>query len=148
MSEKSTAELLAEREAKRAEDAHTRQEAHDTQRLSDLDALEIAEAEHGATNVAFVNVPYTPGLPTIVIVRVPSPPEMKRYRFLAKPKKPDEPLTEHITAANEAMADTCLAWPAVDVFAKICDARPGVKAQCGGAAVRLSLGHQEEEGKG
>jgi hypothetical protein len=147
MSEKSTAELLAEREAKRAEAAHARQEAHDKQRLSDLDFLEIAEVEHGATNVDFVNVPFTPGLPTLVIVRVPSPPEMKKYRYDAKPKKPDDPLTAHITSANESIADMCLVWPAADVFAKICDARPGVKAQCGGAAIRLSLGHQEEEGK-
>jgi hypothetical protein len=145
---KTASELLAEREAKRAEARDVVKEKWSVQKLLDLDAIEPLEAEHGPTNIAILDVEFTDGLPACCACRTPEDSEMKRYRHSVKPKKQDEHITANMSSAAEELAHVTLVYPTREVFAEMCKARPGIKAQLGALAVRLGTGKAEAEGKG
>lgn len=148
MSEKETpAEKLARLESAREAHKAAHEAARVEQRVKDLEALEPLIAEYGEDSIAVLNVPFTAGLPTCFAVRVADSVEMKRYRARAKPRKADDHLAEHLTAANEELAPLVLVYPDAETFEKMCKVRPGIKAQAGGAAIRLTLASQENEGK-
>ncbi len=52
----------------------------------DLEALDAAEIQYGDSNIGRLDIPFTPDLPTICLVRTPNPAEMKRYRFMTTPQ--------------------------------------------------------------
>lgn len=141
------ADKLAAREAKREAKRAATHEKWSAQKLLDLDAIEPLEETHGSTNIAILDVPYTDGLPACCACRTPEEPEMKRYRASVKPKKDGEPLTNNMTSAAEELAHVVLAYPSREVFAEMCAARPGIKAQLGGLAVKLAVGQAAAEGK-
>jgi hypothetical protein len=141
------AEKLAAREAERAARRAEIHEKWSAQKLLDLDKIEAIESAHGDTNIAILDVLYTEGLPACCACRTPEEPEMKRYRSSVKPKKDGEPLTNNMTSAAEELAHVVLVYPEREVFAEMCAARPGIKAQLGGLAVKLAVGRAETEGK-
>ncbi|MFA5436663.1 MAG: hypothetical protein WC372_11550 [Candidatus Neomarinimicrobiota bacterium] len=137
------ADLVAEVEARRAARKAALEEQRLTQRALDLEALDALEVEHGDSNVATLDVPYSPGLPTLVAVRCPTSPELKRYQARLRERNPNP-----ITAAEE-VARVCVVFPSSDdpTRATLLDARPGLLVQLGTLALGLATGRAAEEGK-
>jgi hypothetical protein len=138
------AEIEARRNARKA--ALLAQE--DEQRATDIEALDKAEVEHGDSNVCHMDVPYTPGMPTMVIARCPSPVHVKRYQDRVKPKangraSPDAPMD----AARELTA-MVLVYPSKEVFAELVEQRPSLDLQLGVEALGLAQASRADEGKG
>jgi hypothetical protein len=132
-------------EARRAERKAALDVQRKAQRVIDLAALDALEVEHGDSNVATVDVPYSPGLPTLAAVRCPKPPEVKRYRSRVKPDskgRPGDPV-----AAAEELAAVCVVYPDPDAYAALCEARPGIHVQLGVAAIQLAAGRADDAGK-
>lgn len=146
--ELSPEDKLEQRNAQREERKQATRDAWSLQKVKDLDIIEEIESRLGDTNVSILDVEYTAGLPACCACRTPTEVEMKRYRHSAKPKRQDEPLTTHAATAAEELAAVVLVFPEPAVFAEMCAARPGIKAQLGTLALRLATGRAEAEGKG
>lgn len=117
----------------------------EAQLVIDLTEVNKLEEEHGDGNVVIVNLAkFTPGLPSLLALKPPSPPQLKRYQDMCsgKGQKKGDPL-----AAAHLVADTCLLYPDKDIYEKILEESPGIKAIAGVAAVTRSAGSAEEEGK-
>lgn len=123
------------------------EESRIAQRAVDLEAIDPLEVEHGDTNVAIVEVPFTPGLPTMAAARTPTDPEMKRYQHRVKIKKVDGEMPD-FNAAYVELATSTLIYPDADTFAKMAAARPAIKFQLGLAAVKLAQAVEQAQGKG
>ncbi len=138
---------LEQIEAERKARKEALQAQADAQREVDLEALNAAEIERGDTSVCYIDVPYTPGLPTMAVARMPNPAELKRYRAGLK-VVPGEKLD--IGSGNDAAATlggaVCI-YPDQDLFAKMCEARPDLKSQLGSRAVKLAQGKAADEEK-
>lgn len=132
-------------EARRAE----RKEALEKQRLAqlavDLVALERLEEEHGDSNVARIDVPYTPGAVTFVVVKTPSSAYYKRWKSRVKPDAKGRP--GDAVAAAEELASVCRVYPDETQYEALCEARPGLHVKVGLEALKLSTGQAESEGK-
>ena len=111
----------------------------------DLEELDMLEEKHGDSNVGYVEVAYSPGLPTLAVVRTPAPSELKRYRDRVREKSKSADLGPDTGKAAEELAAVCLVYPEADVFAGMLAARPGLGAQLGLVAIGLAVG---DEGKG
>lgn len=141
MSDDKLSQVLEARAARKAKAA----EARNAQFALDLEAIDQLEIEHGDGNIAFLEVPFTDGLPVLVACRTPKPAEMKRYRSRldVKPgKKPDT------VAAAEELASVVRVYPDPEVYAELCAARPGVHVQLGVKSLELATASEAEEGKG
>ena len=139
---------IAEIEARRAARKAALAEQESAQRAVDLEALDAAEVEYGDSNVCHMDVPYTPGMPTLVIARCPKPSEVKRYQDRVKPKangkaSPDAPMD----AARELTA-VVLVYPSKEVFTELCEQRPSLDLQLGVEALGLAQASRVDEGKG
>ena len=145
MSEQNEETPLARVERLRAERKAAAQKAHDAQLAVDLEAIDLLEAEHGDSNVGVIRVGHTAGLPAAVACRCPKPVELKRFRALVTPKN-DRDRPDNVAPA-EQLGRVCLIYPDAETFAKLCDARPGLQAQLGKAAIELAVGAEEREGK-
>ncbi len=146
MSDEKHESPLERAERKRAERKAKLKEQEDAQRARDLEVVDALEEEHGDSKIAVLNVPYTPGLPTLVAARLPTDPEIKRYRYRCKDKGPKEP-GDAIGAAEELSAKTRV-YPDDETYAKICAERHGVPLQLGIISANLAIGKAEAEGKG
>jgi len=134
-------EIQARREAKREALEAQKEE----QRAIDLEALEALEDEHGINNIVWMDLPYTPGLVSLVAAKCPTPAYMKRYRDMCKTKNEKHP--DYIAAA-EMLAAVCRVYPPEqDDYKKVLDARPGVHVQLGVAAMKLGSGREQDESK-
>lgn len=127
-------ETIAELEA-------SNDEARAEQELTDLGAIEALRAELGRSNVAVVEVPFTPGLPVLVAARCADLLEVKRFQDRLREDKPD-----HAAAAREAGA-SCRKYPDAETWAKVIAARPVVAVQLGTAALNLASGKIRAAGK-
>ncbi len=137
---------IEEIEKRRADRKAKLREAEDAQKAIDLEALDACEEAHGDTSVCFVEVPYTPGLPTMVIGRMPRPVELKCYRQSIKVAGK----TVDIQASNEA-ADTLgkqiRIYPEAEVFEKMCAARPDIASMLGARGTKLAQGKAIDKGE-
>lgn len=141
---------IEEIEARRAARRAALEEQRNEQLALDLEALDSAEVEHGDNAVARVDVPFTPGLPTLCIVKTPNRAAIKRYRDRIKPRQSRrgrDSDVDHAAAAIE-LCGVCLVYPDKEVFERMLDVRPGLDSQLGQIATRLSIGEEEEQGKG
>jgi hypothetical protein len=143
----SAAERLAAAEEKRAERKKALEAPYAEQRLVDVEALDSLEIEHGDSNVTHVDVPFTPGLPTLVAGKCPTPDLVKRYQARITPKKDGSAHMSPADAASEIGA-ACRAYPDAETFAKIVEARPGIVVQLGVECLKLAAGRASSEGKG
>lgn len=147
MSVKSAVERLAEREAADAEREAEIAEARAEQKLLDLDAIDALKASLGDSNVAIVDVPFTPGLPVLVAARCPSPAEVKRFQDKLVKRNAEDDMPDPIAAAREVGA-ACRKYPDDETWAKVLAARPGVLVQLGNEALKLAAGRTRAVGKG
>jgi hypothetical protein len=150
--EETTNTRLAAIEARREARNKALDSQRDAQRAIDLEAVFELEEEYGASNIAVLEVPYTPGLPTLVAVRCASPTEVKRYRDGVKEKANGKP-GDRIVAA-ELVASVCIVYPdrkspeGQEMLRQILEARPILLVQLGTAATNMGAGKAEAEGKG
>lgn len=133
---------IAEIERRRADRKAKQQALCDAQYAIDLEAVDALEVEHGEGSVAVLRVPYTEGLPVLIVVRKPTSAELKRYRARLKEKRPD------MVAAAEELADVVRLYPDADHYSLLRENRPGVHSQLGVESLKLSVAATEEEGKG
>src|SRR4051812_35639616 len=109
-------EAIRAARAARQADLQTQQDA---QTVVDLTALDRLETELGDSSVAFLTVPFTPGLPTMMIARKPTKAELMRYRaqVKVKPKANGAGDSEKTpTEACEVIADTCILYPEAETY--------------------------------
>jgi len=135
-------ERIAQTEARRAARKADLEKQRVEQYSLDLAALDTAEEEHGDARIARLDLDYTPGLPTIVVVKCPSRDHIKVYRAKVSEKKPDH------TKAAVWLAGRCLVYPSPEVFEQLIDAYPGIDAQAGLRASLLSVAKAQDEGEG
>jgi len=140
------ADRIAEIEARRAARKAMNEVAYQEQRAVDLERLDALEVEHGDSNVACVDIDYQGGSPTMAIVVAPNKTYVKRYQDRVRPKRDGR--AGDPQAAAEELATVCVCYPDKDVFEFMVDARPGLRVQCGLAALRLAVGREQELGKG
>lgn len=116
------------------------------QKAKDLEAIDALEVEHGDSNIAFREIPFTPGLPVLCAVRTPTTFEVKRFRHRTTPKhekdKPD------VHAAAEELTDVVVVYPSKETFAAMCAARPVIASQMAFVATALAAARDADEGKG
>lgn len=135
---------LEQIERERAERKAALAEARAEQRERDMQRLNELEIEHGDSNVAFVEVDrFSPGLPTIAVVRALRRPELKRFRDMTRPAGADA------AAAAEMGAESAWLYPdkGSDAYKALVDAVPGILTRAGVAAVHLAAGMEQVEGK-
>lgn len=117
-------------------------DAEKAQRELDLEAIDALEVQHGDSNIAVLRVPYADGFPVLVAVRTPKEPEVKRFRARVKSDDKDQ----H-TAACAEVGESCVVYPARDVFAQLAKQRPNLTVDAGLAALNLSRASKDAEGK-
>jgi hypothetical protein len=133
---------LAEIEARRAARKEAAAQAKAEQYAKDLEALDALEEEYGAGKVTSLEVAfYSPGLPTMAIVRAPKGIEYKRLRDRARSKNSDPGL-----GADE-LADVCVVYPEPDVYKQMRETFPGIHDSAFVAANKLAEGKAKDEGK-
>jgi len=141
-------DALAAARARRAELREANERARAEQELKDLAAIEDLEILHGVANIATVRVNFSPGLPALVAVRCPEPPEMKRYHDTIKPSKKGD-IGDPLAAAGQ-LGRACLVYPERDdpMRDALFTQRPGVDTDLGNEAHKLVAIKAEDEGKG
>lgn len=138
---------IAEIEKRRAERKAEIAKARAAQYAIDLEALDKAEAERGDANVGSVELKgWAPGFATMVIVRMPTSGEFKRYQDRVKPQG-EKRYGDVVKAAHE-LADVCVIYPAKDDYALLREACPGVHTAAGAKAAEMCAAEEREEGKG
>lgn len=150
---KTAVERLAEVEARRAAKAAAKDEARAEQRILDLEACEAITDGLGADVLTdMVDVEWGPGLPTLIMVRCPTRPELSRYRSGIK-QKDGAVDAKSATEAAELLAAVCVLYPArkappgeKSAWDVLCEARPGAAAGAGSAAIKLSVARAQAEG--
>lgn len=136
---------IEETEERRAARKAEHQKRRDAQYAIDLEALDMLEVEHGDDLVVRVDTDrYAEGQPTMVVLRLPTAPERKRYEAMVKGKgkKEGDPL-----GAAALVADSCRLYPEKEVFEDLCETFTGLKLNCGVQAVKAAQGQVHEEGK-
>ena len=132
---------IDELEARRAARKEAIETARAEQYAKDLEAIEPIEIEHGDDRVAALKTAsYVAGLPTIVLVKTPTPALFARYRQMVRKAGKN---IEQVGAALDLLAESCVAYPAADVYARMKDAWPSINDTVGAKAVELG----EAEGK-
>jgi len=129
-------------EAKRAARKAALKAQEDEQRATDLEAIDALETELGDSNIAIIELPYTPGLVVLAAAKTCPPTALKRYQDQMKRNPEDR------VAAVSAVAGVCTAYPEGAALEALIAARPGVKVQIGLEALRLCAGKADSEGKG
>lgn len=145
-SEAKLAEIEARRAARKAGLAAQRAD----QRLRDMEAVDALEVELGDGAVVLLEIDdegrrFVPGLTTLVAMRLPTKPEMKRYQDMIKGRgeKTGDPLE-----AARVLADVIRRYPETELYAKVCETFTGVHMNAAVAAIKASQGKTAEEGKG
>lgn len=122
--------------------------AEAAQRDKDFEALDALEIEHGDSNVCHMDVPWTPGMPTMIIARKPTPLEYKRFQDRVKPKANGKQSPDAGFAAARELTECTLLYPSKEVFAELTEQRPAIVDQLGIEACKLAQASAADEGKG
>jgi len=136
---------IEEIQARRA----ARKAAHEAARVAqaerDLEALDALEVEHGDGRVAQLDLPsYVDGLPTTVLVRIPSGIEYKRFRDQVRRAKSQV----DVGAAQDLLASVCVVYPDAATYERVREAFPGTHDSAAIAAIKLADAQRRDEGKG
>jgi hypothetical protein len=138
-------------EARRAARQVAADAARETQRDLDLEALDAAEVEHGNNGVVYVEIAHEPGLPTMVIGRLPDHNEMKRYRSQTRLTKADGKVPD-FAAAYDTVAASCRVYPPQTqegnaLYERVVDKRSGAHTLLGKLCVELAGGKEADDAK-
>lgn len=133
-------------EKRRAERKARLEDQRKQQLAIDLEAIDALEERLGDSNVAVIELPFTPGMPALAAVRCPTKHEIKRYQDEIRPRNVEGKLG-NASEAMQLLGRVCLAYPESEALAKLLDARPGLPTQAGTEAMTLSKGRAEAEGK-
>lgn len=138
---------LEEIQERRTERAKAEAAAAEAQLVTDLEALEVLEEEHGV--IAAVKVArFREGHPTRAFLRTPKPAEYKRYVDSVS-KSYEKKNQRGQRDAQEILAKSCWVYPEDDKAKDaMLEAFPGLLTSIAIAAAALAEGKQEEEGKG
>lgn len=136
-------EIQARREARKA----ARAKQHEEQFAVDLEALDKLEELHGDQALAQVKIDpgrWEPGLPTLVVVRVPES-AFARFRTMIRKAKNNG---EAGGQASDMLGDVSVAYPDADTYRAMRAKYEGLHDKVAIAAVSLAEGKTAEEGKG
>lgn len=126
---------IAEVEARRAERKASTQTAREEQYLADLVRVDELEAEHGDDRVRVLNVPsFVPGLPTLVVVTIPTPATFKRFRQMVRKAGHN---TEQIGAAKDILASSSVVYPDEATYGRMKESWPSIHDNVGNEAILL-----------
>lgn len=137
-----TVEEVRERIAERRKLA---KEKYEAQFALDLEAYDNLCVELGDAGVVKTDVErYVEGLPTLVVHRLPTPAEAKRFQQRVAPAggKPGD----QVGGANE-LAETCLKYPDRETYKKVCEHFTQINMRAANAAIQASEGKAVDEGK-
>ncbi len=138
---------IEELERKLAESRAARGKGEEAQYEVDLEARISLEEEHGTT-VAVKVVVFTPGQPTMALLRMPNAAEYKRYKDLVYRAQLDPHAKTSAKTAQEQLAKSCWVYPTTEeARASMLGAFPGLLTPLGSAASALAEGKTEEAGK-
>ena len=130
---------LEEIEARRAARKTALEAQRREQLAQDLEALDQLEVEHGDHAVVRVDLQrYEPGLPTMVVMRLPKPIEFKRYQDQCK---------KDVTAATNLIGDVCRLYPDEDTYKRMRSTFTGVHVMAAVAAINAASAKEQQEGK-
>jgi len=128
-------------EARRSERLAAIGKAKKEQYLKDLEEVDRLGQEHGDDRVAVLKtVSFVAGLPTVVVVRTPSPDEMKRYRHQVRKSEGN---FEKIGGAKDLLGAACVIYPDESTYGRMKQAWPSIHDNVGIEALRMG----EAEGK-
>jgi hypothetical protein len=132
-------EEIEERRAKR-KDAIAKARAEQYEK--DLIEVDKLEQELGDDKVRMLHTPsYSPGLPTVVLVKTPATSAFNRFRQMVRKANQK---TEMIGAAKDLLASTCVAYPPDDaIYKRMCEEWPSLHDVVGVEAIELG----QAEGK-
>lgn len=126
---------IAEIEARRAERKAATKKERDAQYLIDLQRVEALELEHGNDRIEVLAMPsFTPGLPTVVVVRTPEPSKFERFRQMVRKAGKS---AEAIGAAKDLLASSCIVYPDDETYGRMREAWPSIHDNAGVEAIRL-----------
>lgn len=132
-------------EARRAERKAALEAQKAEQRAADLEALDAAEIELGDHAVMRVNLPaYAPELPTMLVLRLPKPSEMKRFQSAVSRDERAKARLE----ASEMLVRACLVYPEPAVYERVCETFTGVAPSTALVLMEACQAKRAEEGKG
>jgi hypothetical protein len=137
----STTASLTEIQRKREERKAALQIQREEQYARDLEAVDALEVEHGDSNVAVLEIPFTPGLPVLAAVRTPTDAETKRYRSRLREKNADA------AVAAEEVGLSCVVYPKGEALESVLSARPGLRVQLGTEALGLATAKAKADEK-
>lgn len=130
-------------ETRRAERKARLAEQRSAQYARDLEALDAAEEKHGDGMVLRYALPaYMPELPTFLVLRFPTPAEIKRLQ--SKAARDDQ---QARLDAGEELAAACLVYPDRETYARVIAKFPAVPAPLSLALLQAAQGKRVEEGK-
>lgn len=136
-------------EAKRAARQGDLSAAREEQYVTDLEALDALECEHGDSSVMRLDVErYVKGQPTFVVLKTPSPAVYKRFGDMCAraAKTNDAPARR---AAENMFGESCWVYPATkEAQASMLEHFPGLVLSIAIAAAKLVEARESETGKG
>lgn len=142
----SVADKLEEIEKKRAARRKTIDDARAEQYVADMTALDELEEKHGADRVKSLKVKaYTPGLPTMVIIKSSAGEGYHtRFQDMIRKAKGNKDLEN---AASQMFAKSSVVYPEKDVLQAMAEAYPNMWVDISNAAIKLVQLEEEDEKK-
>jgi hypothetical protein len=137
-----TEEEIEERRGKRKADLEAQRVAQYAVDLDALDALEVEHGDHAVVRIDFGR--YVPALPTMLLFRLPTQGEMKRYQSMAKDR--GEKHGDKIAAA-ETLAAGCRLYPDAETYTRALKVFTGAHMNAAMALLQAAQGRAAEEGK-
>lgn len=109
--------------------------AREEQYAKDLEQVDKLEEELGDDRVAVLETAsYVAGLPVVVVVKTPSAAIFNRFRQMVR--KANKSM-EAMGAAQELLADSCIAYPDADTYKRMKEEWPSIHDSVGVEAIRL-----------
>lgn len=109
--------------------------AREEQYAKDLEQVDKLEEELGDDRVAVLETAsYVAGLPVVVVVKTPSAAIFNRFRQMVR--KANKSM-EAMGAAQELLADSCIAYPEADTYKRMKEEWPSIHDSVGVEAIRL-----------
>lgn len=108
----------------------------------DVVEVDRLELELGDDRVSVLKMPsFVSGLPTLVVVKSPTPAQMNRFRTRVRKANGN---AETTGSAKDELATSCLGYPDADTYARMRDAWASIHDSVGNEAIRLGQAEGKE----